>query len=203
MLLLAGVVVNVAVAWGCLLAIRWPNPYQPTYQPSDSLASAWWHQNKPEGVTEDLGGFEVQQRLGWRKVLFSGDANGSYKVLPSGAIRITGDIRENCGAFFQTAGLPIKSLHGQAWYRSGKTLQSSGLITTVTPSWLPLLPVWPGFAINTLFYAVVLWLVINGPLALRRAIRRQRGLCPACAYPMGESRVCSECGKVQRNGAVA
>ena len=60
---------------------------------------------------------------------------------------------------------------------------------------LAYLPVWPGFAMNTLIYAVILWLLTLGPFALRRLIRRRRGLCPKCAYPMGESAVCSECGK--------
>ncbi len=59
---------------------------------------------------------------------------------------------------------------------------------------LPLRPIWRGFAINTIFYAALLWLLIPGPFVLRRHIRIRRGLCPACAYPMGESAVCSECG---------
>ena len=54
--------------------------------------------------------------------------------------------------------------------------------------------VWSGFAVNTLIYAVILWLLIPGPFVLRRLIRRKRGLCPKCAYPMGQSAVCSECG---------
>ncbi len=60
---------------------------------------------------------------------------------------------------------------------------------------LPHYPIWPGFPINTLFYAAILWLVIPGPFALRRFLRLKRGLCPKCAYPMGESAVCSECGR--------
>jgi hypothetical protein len=59
---------------------------------------------------------------------------------------------------------------------------------------LPLRPVWPGFAINTLFYAGVLWVLWATPFALRRMIRRRRGQCPACAYPIGQSPVCTECG---------
>ena len=54
---------------------------------------------------------------------------------------------------------------------------------------------WPGFAVNTIFYAVAFWLVICGLFVLRRFIRARRGLCPVCAYPRGESTVCSECGK--------
>ena len=59
---------------------------------------------------------------------------------------------------------------------------------------VPLIPVWPGFAINTIFYAAILWLPF-GPFELRRSGRLDRGLCPTCAYPMGQSAVCTECGK--------
>ena len=60
---------------------------------------------------------------------------------------------------------------------------------------IPLRPIWPGFAINTVFYAAILWLLFAAPFALRRRIRIKRGLCPACAYPVGESELCTECGK--------
>ena len=60
--------------------------------------------------------------------------------------------------------------------------------------WIPGRPVWSGFAINTIFYAAILWLLFFTPGAVRRTIRRKRGLCPACAYPIGTSPVCTECG---------
>ena len=60
---------------------------------------------------------------------------------------------------------------------------------------IPLKPLWPGFAINTVFYAAVLWLLLICPGRLRRFLRLRRGLCPACAYPIGTSDVCTECGK--------
>jgi len=62
------------------------------------------------------------------------------------------------------------------------------------PLAIPLRPLWPGFAVNTLFYAGVLWVLFCGPFALRRMIRRRRGQCPHCAYPIGQSPVCTECG---------
>ena len=60
---------------------------------------------------------------------------------------------------------------------------------------VPFAPIWPGLAVNTIFYAAVLWLLIGGLFLLRRHLRRRRGLCPACAYPMGEAPICTECGK--------
>ena len=75
--------------------------------------------------------------------------------------------------------------------RSGKPLTRSGQSFPVA---LPLRPLWPGFALNTLFYAVVLWLLAGGSFALRRFWRVQQGFCPKCGYPMGESSVCTECG---------
>lgn len=85
---------------------------------------------------------------------------------------------------------------------------SSGSSTgAIEPSWkhgpylsglpraLPLRPIPGGFAVNTVFYGATLWLMICGLFALRRFIRVRRGLCAACGYPMGESAVCSECGK--------
>lgn len=63
-----------------------------------------------------------------------------------------------------------------------------------SPRLLPLRPLWPGFAINTMLYAATLWLFWTAPFALRRRRRIKRHLCPACAYPVGDSPICTECG---------
>ncbi len=68
---------------------------------------------------------------------------------------------------------------------------------------LPYRPLGLGVAGNTLFYAAILWLLICGPFALRRFIRRKRDQCPACGYPRAEAAVCTECGKPLPKGAVA
>jgi hypothetical protein len=60
---------------------------------------------------------------------------------------------------------------------------------------LPLTPLWPGFAINALFYAAMLWIMFAAVSVLRRWRRIRRGVCPNCAYPVGRSEVCSECGR--------
>jgi hypothetical protein len=59
---------------------------------------------------------------------------------------------------------------------------------------LPLRPVWLGFAINTILYAVILLLLFATPIGLRRRLRIARALCPVCAYPIGASATCTECG---------
>lgn len=59
---------------------------------------------------------------------------------------------------------------------------------------MPLAVLWPGLAANTLFYAAAALLVIWISRTLRRRSRRRRGLCERCAYPVGVSSVCTECG---------
>ena len=93
----------------------------------------------------------------------------------------------------------MTSLRGERWARihealggtSSEELRRSGL------GWrgYPFRPVWLGLAVNTVLYAAVLWPLICGPFVLRRFIRRRHGLCVKCGYPMGESSVCTECGR--------
>ena len=61
---------------------------------------------------------------------------------------------------------------------------------------LPLHPHWPGFVVNTIFFAAILWLLTLGPFTARRFIRRKRGLCIKCGYDLrgAEHEVCPECG---------
>jgi len=66
---------------------------------------------------------------------------------------------------------------------------------------LPYRPLWPGFAINTVFYAGILWGLLAVPFALRRWRRIRRGLCPKCAYdlrgrPPKDAEKCPECGSI-------
>jgi hypothetical protein len=62
---------------------------------------------------------------------------------------------------------------------------------------LPKSIIWPGFAINTIFYAAIVWALFFAPGAVRRRVRRKRGQCAACGYSLREkvSRKCPECGK--------
>ncbi|UYV13698.1 MAG: hypothetical protein NCW75_05290 [Phycisphaera sp.] len=62
---------------------------------------------------------------------------------------------------------------------------------------LPLLPLWPGFAINTGVYALLLFALVRTPRVLRRALRRRGGRCVGCGYDravLDRGVACPECG---------
>ena len=92
-----------------------------------------------------------------------------------------------------SAGWPSRCVVGTYGYGDSQRTVFDGLLRTPF-AYLPYHPTWPGFAVNTVFYAVVLYLVTVGPFALRRLLRIHRGLCPKCSYPAGTSPVCTECG---------
>jgi hypothetical protein len=61
---------------------------------------------------------------------------------------------------------------------------------------LPLLPLWPGFALDTAFYGTLTFLLWSAPGVLRRRSRLRRGACPACGYDLrgNAGGRCPECG---------
>jgi hypothetical protein len=61
---------------------------------------------------------------------------------------------------------------------------------------LPLLPIWPGLAFDTLFYALLWWLALASVRTVKHNRRYRHGLCPLCRYDLRAdySQGCSECG---------
>jgi hypothetical protein len=76
------------------------------------------------------------------------------------------------------------------WYVRGNRL--------FIPRMLPFGPMWPGCAIDILFWTAAAALVWFVPLLARRLVRRWRHRCIACGYPIGTSPVCTECGREVR-----
>lgn len=62
---------------------------------------------------------------------------------------------------------------------------------------VPLQPLWQGLALNTLFYGIPAWLLLLAPAGARR-LRKRRGLCSRCGYPLTGGAVCPECGAAVR-----
>jgi hypothetical protein len=77
---------------------------------------------------------------------------------------------------------------------SGALHLSNTLEVDKVPKMIPYRPIWLGFLLSMMFYAAVLWIMWAIPFTLRKQLRRRRGLCAACAYPVGASVVCTECG---------
>jgi hypothetical protein len=215
--LLLGAIVNVAVAWGCAsvdsrflqdpadtsfvtsnATPRWYG-YRlirfgiaryicarddvesaidvPLYQPPYWSAAADQPRGAPGNLERDV---IIEEVAGWPwQSLWcthvAGWTSDAKVVLVS---RIDGGYPIDLGLQSSTPAGSIE-IHPRIWYSRA----------------LPLRPVWPGLAINTVFYAVILWLLFAAPFALGRRRRIKRGLCPACAYPVGDRPVCTECGR--------
>ena len=206
--LLAGAVVNVAVAWMCALT---SSAGTETFAAAVHDSTIWQvgRYSRTGAVVfvsvRDRSGGVGRSGFGGDPAEFLDDWTGFASPTPqfeSG--EITRETRVASGR-----GLPMLALWcettrgGEGQIRGGidtGALPLNFWIQKTPPFWadsrvLPLRPLWPGFAVNTLFYAALLW----SPFVLRRFIRVRRGLCPACAYPRGESDVCSECGKALPN----
>ncbi len=206
--LLAGAVVNVAVAWGCA---RWSDWLEMTLlltwgaSPETSLdgpfPGAWRLKDLPKSWP-DKPTYGVTTRSGWFRLVgqIACSDNGGGVALHERAFGLpTKSLAyyelassRRCWPWLRTRGALANELR-YAIGRPGGSFTSIRLSSSRRYP-LPLRPIWLSFAINTLFYAAVLWLLIGGPFALRRFIRVRCGRCPKCGYPVGDSAVCSECG---------
>ncbi len=205
--LLAGAVVNVGIAWGCA---AWLDVFRGQHQ-------------RVTDRNTDLGVFRAAkfsrsgavyfETLRWRgRVPVGSPVDDPNELLPAwtGLTAPTPAFESREYPFEYRAvdvrGWPMRSL----WLEyvghtsSGVLDVQGGLVTSGLrtmsrygqsfPVALPLLPLWPGFAVNTLLYAAVLWSLSGGPFILRRLVRVQRGRCVKCGYPRGDTTVCTECG---------
>ena len=114
------------------------------------------------------------------------------------------------GAEFDFLDLPLVSVQlgwpSPSWRGTSDLVMRSqmpGAGATLEQFLSDIRPIWPGFIINAFLYGAFLWLALCGPFVLRRYRRAKRGLCPNCAYPVGRSPVCTECGGALPTRAVA
>ena len=150
--LLAGAIINVAVAWGCVV------------------------------VSDD------ENRIG---------------------VSISRLVGAGGGFFQMESGIPFRAFNGMRVGGRRWDAEQETMILEITTNtfWtfsfknrqmlLPIRPLLPGFAINTIFYAAVLWVLFAAPGAIRRWRRIKRGQCASCGYSLrGTPHIekCPECG---------
>jgi hypothetical protein len=198
--LLLGAVVNVAVAWGCAL---W-SPFTRFYDTPPKSYPAW---------LDSLVGYNASWRyhggIGYQELIIE-------ELLDPRTLGVFDESSNSADRLFSTSfyspfdtpaatvsGWPCKSLWSNMRITRDdpRTLLPGLPIPNALPAVAPstnrrfsLNPVWPGFAINTFFYAAIPWLLFAAPGRVRRWRRIRRGLCAKCAYPIGTSDVCTECG---------
>jgi hypothetical protein len=203
LLLIAGAILNVAVAWGCVLALE--ANHRPRHGGGAIEEQREGEKVKWEFMYWDRGCVYI---VWWLSTTMPIE-RVPFQPRPIWSIppELTPDqLDEYHGWHFVelAAGWPALSMKSEGGcsgpfaYRKGSFvnvgIQVGEIIQWRRQTVLPLLPLWPGFAINTIFYAAILWVVFFVPGKLRRTLRRRRGLCPACAYQIGASPVCTECG---------
>ena len=221
LLLLLGAIVNVAVAWGCACGGYHKNRTAP--RPIEDDIRWWYDRYSQSPVSADdirwLG------RLGWKGTQASEcivfelclvdyttrgvQRRGFLEVPRNAGCDLYIDYMWLPFAIQTRVGWPTRALSDELWKEpNGNQLwQHSdgvrfpnlfGLFPPVKNFTVPLRPIWPGFGINTVFYAAILWSLTLGPFTARRIIRRKRGLCINCGYDLrgtsGDGGVCPECG---------
>ncbi len=204
--LFIGAVVNVAVAWGCAL---WAPTTGADDAASDRVFYRWYD--------FDLAPLDLH----WPPDCSSGGWSGPGISVgrinhPLDGSFVWGDAVDWQTASVQgcdlKAGLPLRTLRGGRYlvsdWQTGEWVELADAAIrpdrrhwgrsdlSDRPAMLPLRPIWPGFAVNTAFYAVILWLLLRGPFALRRYVRWKRGHCIKCGYDLrGKFDAgCPECG---------
>lgn len=184
--LVLGALVNAGLTYGVLLHLDYPWNYSALTQ---NIEDYPW----PEMLPSEADRLVIV----WSPSF--GTDRSHYLDTSSSAQSLGGGI---LGRFCQS-GWPLRSFEGGYYQKpqSNDIVERGALF--LTQNWqrnfwsveaLPWRPLWPGLAINAIFYGVIVGLLFAVPGRVRRWRRVRRGLCPACGYPIGESTLCSECG---------
>ena len=251
--LLLGAVVNVAVAWGCvvwatekalpsLVQLMSPGTRRSQLRQGPFLADRFLRRQPPQYPTGYVDGIIAWQSTGlWLAATLSYEERWDYEkmnweywgglqwvdgkqprhlpyrihylLLLDAGWPVRGMTAANYKLFEQRGSPPTwveiqdKTIGARKIRESATALDPDNLFFSKEeiPILLPLCSAWPGFAVNTIFYATILWPLISGPFALRRIIRRKHGLCVTCGYDLSHAdhAACPECGAVGGRAAGA
>jgi hypothetical protein len=205
---LLGAATNVALAWACAAWV------------DTSQAEGVWEPAEPDGTAREFGW--VQARFGhshinwiilsesagehwqhpgaWRDAMRHPDGQPvsrgeDWAGWPMRSMMSVNEGVVGAESAVISAGINIEPAHG---IKDGIVLMPrAGVVDFKGWRALPLRPMWPGFAVSTLFHAALLGALWYGPGAVRRRVRRARGACACCGYDLRGSvlsSACPECG---------
>jgi hypothetical protein len=214
--LLLGAVVNVAVAWICALAVNvYDKPTMETliateYRPNANtlvrhrvaLGATALTSHRARDLDDSADTSTLDQRLREWGYLEALAEERLFEPAPASSNTVGRISRTIDGR-----GLPYRSLWCEidagrehpiygGWEVNAAYSWPGGM-----PRVLPYHPLLIGFALNTVVYGILIWILIRGSFALRSFIRRRRGRCPMCGYDLrgappevGAGDGCPECG---------
>jgi hypothetical protein len=207
LLLLVGAIINIAVAWSCSLAA---DPHGPA-----TFVSSMQVQSSTIVKTRRCS-FGCETTIFERTRVGGAGPRTQRSALPFTVDRKRWTIEQSGWPMYCLSGgrrvIDIPSdeadapaATAQKQSASAMTESRSRFAVPVQPGqsargdpWafrmLPMKPLWLGFCVNTLAFAGVIYILLAIPAAVSRRRRIKRGLCPNCAYPIGDSDVCTECG---------
>jgi hypothetical protein len=212
--LLLGAILNVAVAWGCAIGLN--STVGKSSVLKKALASGtWWAQSSSRagacvyviirddtGATTRIGlGHAPDDLLPWCcKTAFESrvetkEASHEYRTIDTRGWPFTCMWSERLQWLSTRGSVNAEAVMGGIPYVT--PVRKRGIIRYKEDArTIPLRIIWPGFAINTIFYAAILGLLFFAPGPIRRFIRVKRHRCAACGYRIAEGvgPVCSECG---------
>ena len=212
--LLLGAIINVAVAWGCAAWSTRP----PDQSPEDFFPTLkyWGEFDADRTLLESLGWNGREETPDAEYILFamaSAAPGLVYRELAESSRskdpNFEGYVISTDVAYETLAGWPYLALRGVRWNQAQRgepdrwvdhmlieTPLQADILSGRDSRSLPFRPTWPGFAINTILYAFLGWLLVSALFQLRRSIRRKHGACIKCRYDLrhAEHAVCPECG---------
>jgi hypothetical protein len=179
--LLLGAATTVGVAWCIVLAADRAKLREPALQEFGFVK-----QSSLVGFAPEL----VGRGIDWRM----------YRVTPLGTRRFSPRLRAGW-PFLATRSEYEDLILSEPWrYVSWTAGVSAPVFCCDLHYYLPVNPLWPGFALDTALYAAAWWPLLFTPLSLYRTARRRfrvsRGMCGACGYNLAGSPggACPECG---------
>jgi hypothetical protein len=184
------VAVNIAVAWtaimtrGSLPIRRIPNEPWPRWVPSSWPTWASFERDAYRAESGPAIGFGVTAEI---RVLETPDSSERYqRIRLEAGFPLRSFSSEFAAAHVPSRGLSVLCSQGPL---------RAGLLGPRSSSF-PVWPVWPGFLVNALLYAGVIWGVRSTIIGLSRRFRKKLGHCGVCGYDLAGlvGAACPECG---------